>query len=83
MNSFAMIFGHCVWLPPSPKAALLVLVYFYGMGDPGTLPSTYEAAIEAQMVSAGATPVEAHRQMLWLDGCFASYVVPPDKRAGL
>ena len=32
MNSFAMIFGHCVWIPPSPKAALIALNLFFGIG---------------------------------------------------
>jgi hypothetical protein len=64
VNSFAFIIGKCVWLPPSPKAALAVLMLFYGLGDPGTLPATYEAAIEAQMVSAGATVAQAHKEMV-------------------
>jgi len=29
MDSFAMIFGHCVWIPPSPKAALVALSLFF------------------------------------------------------
>jgi hypothetical protein len=42
MNSFAMIFGKCVWIPPSPKAAALALAYFFGT-VPGVLPEQYEA----------------------------------------
>jgi hypothetical protein len=49
VNSFAMIFGKCVWIPPSPKAALLALSYFYGVA-PGVPPAEYEAAIRAQLV---------------------------------
>lgn len=29
LNSFAMIFGHYVWIPPSPKAALAALGLFF------------------------------------------------------
>jgi hypothetical protein len=32
MNSFAMIFGHCVWIPLSPKSALVALNLFFGIG---------------------------------------------------
>jgi hypothetical protein len=32
MNSFAIIFGHCVWIPPSPKAAMVALSLFFGIG---------------------------------------------------
>ena len=81
MNSFALIIGKCVWIPPSPKAALAVMLYFFGAGDPGTLPATYEAVIEQQLVSAGAAAAQAHKEMLWLDECFGSYVVPADKRS--
>jgi hypothetical protein len=31
-EQFAMIFGHCVWMPPSPKAALVALSLFFGIG---------------------------------------------------
>ena len=44
MNSFAMIFGHCVWIPPSPKAALVALNLFFGIGING---EPYIAAGEA------------------------------------
>ena len=49
-----MIFGKCVWIPPSPKAALLALSYFYGVA-PGVPPAQYEDALRGQLVSAGAT----------------------------
>jgi hypothetical protein len=61
-------------------ARLVILLYFYGL-DPGILPSMYEAAVEQQYIAAGETADQAHRDMVWLDGCFASYVVPPNKRA--
>ena len=48
-----MIFGKCVWIPPSPKAALLALSYFYGIA-PGVPPAEYEEAIRGQLVAAGA-----------------------------
>jgi hypothetical protein len=75
VNSFAMIFGKCVWIPPSPKAALLALSYFYGAVLGGT-PDEYEAALRAQFVAAGFTQQAASAEVRWLDDCFASYVVP-------
>jgi len=32
LNSFAMIFGRCVWIPTSPMAALAAPRLFYGVG---------------------------------------------------
>jgi hypothetical protein len=78
VNSFAMIFGKCVWIPPSPKAALLTLSYFYGVA-PGVSPAQYEDAIRAQLVSAGATQEAAAAEVKWLADCFASYVAPKDR----
>jgi hypothetical protein len=75
VNSFAMIFGKCVWIPPSPKAALLVLSYFYG-ATPGVPPTQYETAIRAALVAAGATQEAAAAEVKWLDDCFGSYVAP-------
>jgi hypothetical protein len=72
MNSFAMIFGKCVWIPPSPKAATLVLAYFFGT-VPGATPADYESQIRQQFVAAGATQEAAAAEMSWLDGCFATY----------
>jgi hypothetical protein len=70
-----MIFGKCLWIPPSPKAALLALSYFYGVA-PGVAPAEYEEAIRGQLVAAGATQDAAAAEVKWLDDCFASYVVP-------
>ena len=74
-----MIFGKCVWIPPSPKAALLALSYFYGVA-PGVPPAEYEDAIRAQLVAAGASQEAAAAEVKWLDDCFASYVVPKDRQ---
>jgi hypothetical protein len=73
-----MIFGNCVWAPPSPKAALLALNYFYGI-VPGVPPAQYEDALRSQLVSAGATEEAATAEVKWLDDCFASYVAPKDR----
>jgi hypothetical protein len=75
MNSFAMIFGKCVWIPPSPKAATLALAYFFGT-VPGLQPTAYEAGIRQQIVAAGKTQEAAIAEVKWLDECFASYAVP-------
>jgi len=81
MNSFAMIFGHCVWIPPSPKAALIALNLFFGIGTT-TQPdiTAAEAIIAAQYVARGNTQVEAEKEVASLNACFGSYEVPPENR---
>ena len=81
MNSFAMIFGHCVWMPPSPKAALVALNLFFGIGTT-TQPdiTAAEAIIAAQYVARGNTQVEAEKEVASLNACFGSYEVPPENR---
>jgi hypothetical protein len=81
MNSFAMIFGHCVWIPPSPKAALIALSLFYGIGI-NTQPevTTAEAIIASQYVVGGKTQIEAEKEVAALNACFATYEVPPENK---
>ena len=81
MNSFAIIFGHCVWIPPSPKAALVALNLFFGIGTT-TQPdiTAAEAIIAAQYVAGGTTQVEAQKKVAWLNACFGTYEVPPENR---
>jgi hypothetical protein len=81
MNSFAMIFGHCVWIPPSPKAALVALSLFFGVGI-NTEPdiAAGEAILASQYVSAGKTQVEAQKEVASLNTCFGTYEVPPENR---
>ena len=81
MNSFAMIFGHCVWIPPSPKAALVALNLFFGIGTT-TQPdiTAAEAIIAAQYVARGETQVAAQKEVASLNACFGTYEVPPENR---
>jgi hypothetical protein len=79
LNSFGLILGKCVWLPPSPKAALLMVAYFFG-AVPGMPASVYETQIRAQYLAAGKTAAQADRAMSWLRGCVASYVVPAQNK---
>ena len=81
MNGFAMIFGKCVWVPPSPKAATIALAYFFGT-VPGVPPDAYETQIRQQLIAAGATQEAAASEMKWLDGCFATYTPDPAHRLG-
>ncbi len=77
MNSFAMIFGHCVWIPPSSKAALVALGLFFGIGVTGEPDVAADKAIIAsQYVSVGKTPTEAQKEVAALEDCFGSYEVP-------
>jgi hypothetical protein len=81
MNSFAMIFGHCVWIPPSPKAALIALSLFYGIGI-NTQPdiTAAEGIIASQYVAGGKTQLEAEKEIAALNACFATYEVPPENK---
>ena len=81
MNSFAMIFGHCVWIPPSPKAALAALSLFFG-NDVNTEPdiAAGEAVLAAQYVAVGKTQTEAQKEVAALNACFGTYEVPPENR---
>ena len=81
MNSFAMIFGHCVWIPPSPKAALVALSLFFGIGTSGGPDiAAGEAILASQYVSAGKTQIEAQKEVASLNACFGTYEVPPENR---
>jgi hypothetical protein len=81
MNSFAMIFGHCVWIPPSPKAALVALSLFFGIGI-NSAPdiAAGEAVLASQYVSAGKTQIEAQKEVASLNACFATYEIPPENK---
>jgi hypothetical protein len=79
MNSFAMIFGHCVWIPPSPMAALVALHLFFGIGiQTNSEYLAAEASIAQQYVSAGKTETAAKKAVADLDACFGTYEVPPE-----
>jgi hypothetical protein len=79
MNSFAMIFGHCVWIPASPKAALVALNLFFGIGinnNPDVAAG--EAVLASEYVAAGKTQIEARKEIASLNACFGTYEVPPE-----
>jgi hypothetical protein len=81
MNSFAMIFGHCVWIPPSPKAALAALSLFFGIGIQGQPDiSIREEIVASQYVAAGKTAIEAKKEVDALNACFGTYEVTPENR---
>jgi hypothetical protein len=74
MNGFAMIFGNCVWTPPSPKAATLALAYYFGT-IPGASVDGYENALHQQIVAAGSSEQAAAAEIKWLEECFAQSIV--------
>jgi len=79
MNSFAMIFGHCVWIPPSPMAALVALHLFFGIGiQTNSEYTAAETAIAQQYVSTGKSEAAAKKEVADLDACFGTYEVPPE-----
>ena len=81
MNSFAMIFGHCVWIPPSAKAALIALNLFFGIGINSQADITAgEAILASQYISSGKTQIEAQKEVDALNACFGTYEVPPENR---
>lgn len=69
---FAYIVGKCLWLPPSPKAALAFLVYFYGINPDFTIVD-YESVIKQQLVASGYTEQRADNEIKWLDKCMEMY----------
>jgi hypothetical protein len=81
MNGFAMIFGKCVWIPSSPKAAVAALAYFFGV-VPGLPADAYETQIRQQLVAAGATQDAAIAEMKWLDQCFTTYTADSAHKSG-
>ena len=82
MNSFAMIFGHCVWIPPSPEAALVALSLFFGIGtNSGPDIAAGEAVLASQYVAAGKTQTEAQKEIASLNACFGTYEIPPENRS--
>jgi hypothetical protein len=71
----------CVWIPPSPKAALVALTLFFGIGINGEPDiAAGEAVLASQYVSAGKTQIEAQKQVDSLNACFGTYEVPPENR---
>jgi hypothetical protein len=79
LNSFAIIVGKCVWVPPSAKAAALFVAYFFGT-VPGLLSEVYEHDLAQQFVAAGMTAEGAGGELRWLNDCIGTYVVPPQNK---
>jgi hypothetical protein len=81
MNSFAIIFGHCMWLPPLPKAALVAFGLFFGIGINGEPDiAAGEAILAGQYVAAGRTPIQAEKEIASLNACIATYEIPPENK---
>jgi hypothetical protein len=81
MNSFAMIFGHCVWIPPSAKAALVALSLFFGIGINGQPDiAEGEAVLASEYVAGGKTQIETQKEIASLNACFGTYEVPPENK---
>jgi hypothetical protein len=67
--------------PPSPKAALAVPAFFYGIGVSGEPHITaVEATIAGQYVAAGKSQSDADKEIVWFNVCFSTYEVPPETR---
>ena len=82
LNSFAIIFGRCVWIPPSPMAALAALSLFYGISiRSGADAAGYEATIAGQYVSSGKTEAEAQQEIAALNACFGTMRFPRNTAA--
>ena len=82
MNSFAIIFGHCVWIPPSPMAALVALHLFFGVDiHTNSEYAAAKTAIAQQYVSTGKTEAAAEKEVADLDACFGTYEVPLENRS--
>ena len=79
MNSFALLIGKCVIVPPSIKAALLIVMWFGGV-PPQLEWSTMADHLVRQYIAAGLKPAEAVKEVKWVEACFRTYVVPPDMK---
>ncbi len=74
MNSFALIIGHCVVIPPSAKAALLIVLLTFVIGVQGEADvKKAEFLIAQQYISSGKNEDEAIKKINWLNECFISY----------
>jgi hypothetical protein len=73
MNSFAMIFGHCVWISPSPKAVLAALRLFFGIG----INDERDIVVGPHQPK---TPTQAQKEVTALNSCFGTYEVPLGNR---
>ena len=58
MNGFALLIGACKIVPPSPKAALILLMWFYGI-EPGRPYNDYK---EAYIEAGGAAQIKQIEQ---------------------
>ena len=76
LNSFAIIVGKCVWVPPSAKAAVIFVTYFFG-ALPSITADIYEYNLTQRFISAGMTTQEVEAELKRLNDCIGTYVVPP------
>ena len=68
-------------IPLPPKAALIALGLFFGIGinsEPDTAAN--EAILASQYVYTGKTPIQAQKEVASLNACFGTYEVPPENR---
>jgi len=76
MNGFAIIFGTCLWTPPSGKAAVLAILWFFGQGD----VDAARAGIVQQYVASGKTVEVATSKAEDLWQCFGTWEKPALQR---
>lgn len=69
---FAILFGKCLWHPPSGKAAVVAILWLFGQAD----PDMAREAITQQYIVSGQDETKAKESVEVLDACF---VVPDEK----
>lgn len=70
MHGFVMVIGKCVISPASPKAALALLLWLYGMGGPGVSYEDYKQ----EYVAVGGERVE------FVEQCFADWPMHEERK---
>jgi hypothetical protein len=71
MSPFGFVIGKCIWYPVSPKAALVFLLYFYGI-NPEVDTTVYQTVETQQIVKFYGSPdaeLSANAEIRWLDEC--------------
>jgi hypothetical protein len=65
----------------APKAALVALGLFFGIGINGEPDiAAGEAILASQYIAAGKTPIQAQKEVASLNAYFGTYEVPPENK---
>lgn len=69
---FGLVIGKCYIVPPSAKAALAIVAWFFG-ALPGMPWSDYEALVQRQYQAVGYSVASARAAVANLEACFSTW----------